>query len=58
MYNRTFLESGILLKKEDLLFLYGPFKKLGKYTSQSYLMFDYSLTEQNSDRGLRDLDEV
>ena len=51
-------ESGRLLHKNQLLILYGPFKKQGKHTSQSNEKFDQYLKDQNDDWGVRDLEEV
>ena len=51
-------ESGNLLGKEQLLILYGPFKKNCNHTSKSNALFDQSLKDQNSKWGVRDLEKV
>ncbi len=53
-----FEESGILLRKHQLLILYGPFKRNGKHTSDSNYRFNESLKAQNSLWGVRDLEAV
>ena len=53
-----FKESGKLLKNEQFLMLYGPFKIGNKHTSQGNDLFDKSLKIQNKFWGLRDLEEV
>ncbi len=53
-----FKESGNLLKKEQLLMLYGPFKRNGLHTSESNSLFDESLKRQNSTWGIRNLEDV
>ena len=53
-----FEEAGNLLKKEQVLMLYGPFKFNGKNTSESNSQFDKSLQAQNSSWGVRDLQVV
>tara|TARA_B100000700_G_C15054266_1_gene861980 strand:+ start:2844 stop:3461 length:618 start_codon:yes stop_codon:yes gene_type:complete len=53
-----FEESYKLLKKEQILMLYGPFKIEGKHVSESNIIFDNSLYYQNKNWGVRDLDEV
>ncbi len=52
------LESSRLLQINQLLFLYGPFKRNGEHTSLSNANFDDSLKAQNSSWGVRDLDEL
>jgi hypothetical protein len=47
-----------LLPEGGILYLYGPFKQNGKHTSISNAEFDASLRYQNSDWGLRDLEDV
>ena len=53
-----FKESGKLLKKGRFLILYGPFKINKKHTSESNKLFDKSLKMQNSNWGVRNLEEV
>jgi len=40
------------------LFVYGPFKRDGRHTAESNEAFDRSLREQNSEWGVRDIDDV
>jgi hypothetical protein len=47
-----------LLSPGGILYLYGPFKQGGKHTAPSNLTFDQFLRGQNSQWGVRDLDEV
>jgi len=47
-----------LLSVGGILYLYGPFKQDGKHTSMSNAEFDASLRYQNSDWGVRDLEDV
>ncbi len=53
-----FRESAKLLKNEQFLVLYGPFKIDNKHTSQSNYFFDNSLKMQNKLWGIRNLEEV
>ena len=53
-----FEESGKLLNYGKFLILYGPFKIDDKHISESNKLFDKSLKIQNSDWGLRNLEEV
>ena len=53
-----FEEAGNLLKKDQLLMLYGPFKRYGDHISESNSRFDKSLKVQNPSWGVRDLDAV
>ena len=53
-----FKGAGKLLKKEQFLLLYGPFKIGNKHTSQSNYFFDNSLKIQNDLWGIRNLEEV
>ncbi len=53
-----FEEAGKLLKKENLLILYGPFKINNKHTSESNDLFDKQLKLQNPMWGIRELEEV
>lgn len=43
-----------ILKKDGLLFIYGPFNYNGLFTSESNASFDQSLRERNPEMGLRD----
>jgi hypothetical protein len=47
-----------LLSSGGILYLYGPFKQGGKHTAPSNSTFDQFLRGQNSQWGVRDLDEV
>ena len=47
-----------LLKKDEILMLYGPFKRNGTQTSESNWRFDKSLRAQNAYWGIRNLEEV
>ena len=42
-----FEEAGRVLDRDQLLILYGPFKRNGKNTSESNLQFEKSLKYQN-----------
>ena len=53
-----FKEARNLLKKDQLLMLYGPFSINGKQTSESNFRFNESLKAQNSSWGVRDLNDV
>ena len=53
-----FKEAGKLLKAEQFLLLYGPFKIGNKHTSQSNDFFDNSLKMQNDLWGIRNIEEV
>ena len=53
-----FNESGKLLKDDQFLILYGPFKICNKHISKSNELFDSSLKMQNKLWGVRDLEEV
>ena len=53
-----FEESANLLKKQQFLMLYGPFKREGIHTSKGNFIFDQSLKRQNEDWGVRDLEQV
>jgi hypothetical protein len=50
--------AGRILKAGGILYLYGPFKQNGKHTAPSNEAFDESLRMQNSEWGVRDLDDV
>src|SRR5689334_15575573 len=47
-----------LLSPQDVLFLYGPYRRFGCHTSQSNAQFDIDLRTQNPEWGLRDLEAV
>ncbi|MBL4838588.1 MAG: DUF938 domain-containing protein [Kordiimonadaceae bacterium] len=46
------------LSAEGILFLYGPYKREGRYTSISNEQFDMSLRSRNNGWGLRDMEAV
>ncbi|MGV0027370.1 DUF938 domain-containing protein [Phormidesmis priestleyi] len=47
-----------ILPTGGILYLYGPFRQNGKHTAPSNAAFDQSLRSQNSEWGVRDLEEV
>lgn len=47
-----------LLSAQQVLFLYGPYRRFGRHTSQSNAEFDLDLRAHNSEWGLRDLEAV
>ena len=47
-----------LLSTERILFLYGPYRRLGLHTSESNVQFDHDLRAHNPEWGLRDLEAV
>jgi hypothetical protein len=47
-----------LLSAGGILYLYGPFKQNGKHTAPSNVTFDESLRAQNSQWGVRNLEDV
>lgn len=49
---------GHSLKKDGSIFLYGPFKFAGKFTSPSNENFHYSLQAQSPDMGIRNHEEI
>jgi len=53
-----FESSKALLPTEHVLFLYGPFRRSGRYSSKNDEQFDSDLHAQDSDWGLRDLEAV
>ncbi len=53
-----FKESGKLLNFGKFLIIYGPFKIKDKHISETNELFDKSLKIQNSDWGVRNLEEV
>ncbi len=50
--------SKALLPSGNVLFLYGPYRRLGRYSSANDEKFDADLHAQNRDWGLRDLETV
>jgi hypothetical protein len=50
--------AGGALRKDGLLFLYGPFKRAGKHTADSNATFDASLRQGNPEWGVRDVEAV
>lgn len=53
-----FLGAGRYLKNDGILALYGPFKIHGEISPESNVQFDQMLKQQNSDWGLRDVDDL
>jgi hypothetical protein len=53
-----FAGAGRTLRRDGLLFLYGPFKRGGKHTAVSNAVFDTSLHEGNPEWGVRDIETV
>ena len=53
-----FDESSNLLKQDQFLMLYGPFKKDGNHTSKSNSLFDQSLKTKDITWGIRDLEKL
>lgn len=51
-------EVGTILKEKALLFLYGPFKFAGLFTSESNQLFDESLRSRNVGSGIRDFERI
>jgi len=47
-----------LLSTEHVLFLYGPYRRFGRHTSESNAQFDHDLRAHNPEWGLRDLEAV
>jgi Protein of unknown function (DUF938) len=50
--------AGRCLRQGGMLFLYGPFKRGGRHTSESNEAFDASLRRGNPEWGVRDVDAV
>jgi SAM-dependent methyltransferase len=50
--------AGALLSTEQVLFLYGPYRRFGHHTSESNAQFDLDLRAHNLEWGLRDLEAV
>jgi SAM-dependent methyltransferase len=53
-----FAGAGRHLRSDGRLFLYGPFKRLGKHTAPSNAVFDKSLRERDPEWGVRDIDDL
>jgi len=53
-----FESSKALLPSGHVLFLYGPYRRFGRYSSKNDEQFDSDLHAQNSDWGVRDLEAV
>jgi uncharacterized protein DUF938 len=47
-----------LLSAEQVVFLYGPYRRFGRHTSASNAQFDLDLRAHNAEWGLRDLEAV
>ena len=47
-----------LLPVRHVLFLYGPYRRFGRHTSESHEQFDSALRAHNTEWGLRDLEAV
>jgi hypothetical protein len=47
-----------LLPIRQVLYLYGPYRRFGRHTSESNAQFDSDLRAQNAEWGLRDLEGV
>ena len=50
--------AGQYLRKDGMLFLYGPFKREGRHTAESNEAFDASLRRGNPEWGVRDVEAV
>ncbi|OUL32142.1 DUF938 domain-containing protein [Nostoc sp. 106C] len=50
--------AGRILPSGGILYLYGPFKQSGKHTAPSNAAFDEYLRAQNSEWGVRELEDV
>ena len=55
---KLFEESGKILRRNHILFIYGPFKKNNKHISESNKEFDNDLKNENNKWGVRDLEKV
>ena len=53
-----FAGAGQYLRRDGLLFLYGPFKRRGRHTAESNEAFDASLRRGNPEWGVRDVEAV
>ena len=47
-----------VLKKQGLVFIYGPFKYEGNYTTESNAQFDDWLRARNPESGIRDFEDI
>jgi SAM-dependent methyltransferase len=47
-----------LLSTDHVLFLYGPYRRFGRHTSESNAQFDLELRTHNPEWGLRDMEAV
>lgn len=50
--------AGRYLRRDGMLFLYGPFKRGGRHTAESNAAFDASLRQGNPEWGVRDVGAV
>lgn len=50
--------ASILLPKDGVLFLYGPYRRFGRHTSPSNEQFDADLRAHDPEWGLRDMETV
>jgi SAM-dependent methyltransferase len=50
--------AGQYLRRDGMLFLYGPFKRGGRHTAESNEAFDTSLRRGNPEWGVRDIEAV
>jgi hypothetical protein len=50
--------AGAVLPAQQILFLYGPYRRFGDHTSESNAQFDSDLRARNSEWGVRDLEAV
>uniref|UniRef100_A0A7S0D7M6 Uncharacterized protein n=1 Tax=Micromonas pusilla TaxID=38833 RepID=A0A7S0D7M6_MICPS len=50
--------AALIARRGGLLFVYGPFKRDGKHTSEGNAVFDESLRRQNDEWGYRDIEAV
>jgi hypothetical protein len=57
-YLGLFAGAKRILPIDGILYLYGPFKQGGVHTALSNAAFDASLQSQNSEWGVRDLEEI
>ncbi len=53
-----FAGAGQCLRRDGVLFLYGPFKHKGRHTAESNEAFDASLRRGNPEWGVRDVEAV
>ncbi len=56
--SQLFEEAQKILKKDNLVIFYGPFKINDSHTSHSNMLFDQALKDQDSSWGIRDLTKV